>query len=270
MTILSSVLLGTCSGQPPGPTPHFPTQSTPEAPIGYRSISDNNRRLINCTSEYGTRAPHSYKQEATSKVTLLPVAPATPTLTISRFCPLRADSSTLHLLPETSPQVKMRVIGAFSLAAIFSGVLALPHAQPVPSRALRNEMEETDLLLFDTSIDRFRLHMRREDPPEFEWSTPGCDHIEDHPYIFRHACMRWQWGVQQYTAQGRLTEEARTRLDDQYEKDVRRKCYIMIPMESCRDDMEAWPEYFRAAEIEFIMGWTLDLTECRCMRFVWT
>ncbi|ROT35096.1 hypothetical protein SODALDRAFT_77671 [Sodiomyces alkalinus F11] len=148
----------------------------------------------------------------------------------------------------------MRLIAAFLFTSLLPGALALPQAQPVDARALRNTMEETDLLLFDTSIDSFRVHMRHEDPPEFDWSTPGCGHIEDHPYIFRHACMRWQWGVQQYVAQGRLTEEARRRLDDQYEKDVRRKCYNMIPIESCQDDMEAWPEYFRAAEVDFIMG----------------
>lgn len=113
----------------------------------------------------------------------------------------------------------MRVIGAFLMATLFSGILALPASQPAPSRALRNQMEKTDELLFDTSIDKFRVHMRREEPPDFDWSTPGCDHIEDHPYIFRHACMRWQWGVQQYMAQGRLTEEARRRLDDQYEEE---------------------------------------------------
>lgn len=106
----------------------------------------------------------------------------------------------------------------FLLALLPATTFALPQPVPAPqSLAPRfDAIAETDTLLFDTHMDQWRTHMRHQTPEELDWDIPGCDHLQDYPFMFKHACQRWQWGIIQYQNQGRMDYEARKKLDDLY------------------------------------------------------
>lgn len=107
------------------------------------------------------------------------------------------------------------------LATSWTGGVALG------SSAGFDPVEQTDRLVFRASMTDF-LSARASGfgGTSLDWSTDGCsvgpipepNRSQPRGYDFRGACWRHDFGYRNYKRQGRLTEDARQRIDDRFHR----------------------------------------------------
>ena len=102
------------------------------------------------------------------------------------------------------------------LAAEIAGILT--------PRATREE--QTDTLLYSTSIDAFLAAKRAQNPPGLDWTDDGCTIVPDHPldFDFSPSCKRHDFGYRNYVAQNRCSDADRLRIDQNWLRDMENQC----------------------------------------------
>lgn len=113
-------------------------------------------------------------------------------------------------------------------------LLTLTHALPLQTRSntlsprqdLTTLEEETDTLLFHTSMDDFQAARDAEDPPELDWYSNGCTASPDVPlgYSFLPSCQRHDFGYHNYKAQDRFTDDNKHQIDLNFKADLYNEC----------------------------------------------
>lgn len=101
-----------------------------------------------------------------------------------------------------------------------------------PGAAVRNATNEdiralTDRLLFHTSLPKFiDRRDRRKENDSLNWTTDGCTHGPDNPFRFPFlpACIRHDFGYNNYRAQDRFTKINKRDIDDQFKLEYERPC----------------------------------------------
>ncbi|MDX3195784.1 phospholipase [Streptomyces sp. MN03-5084-2B] len=85
----------------------------------------------------------------------------------------------------------------------------------------------TDQYLFSTSLSGFET-IRNSAPysGQLDWSSDGCSWSPDKPFGFQFlpGCHRHDFGYRNYKKQGRFTEAARKRIDDNLYADLKSAC----------------------------------------------
>lgn len=120
------------------------------------------------------------------------------------------------------------------ITATLLTLFTLSYALPVPSRtgilAPRQDLatleEETDTLLFDTSMDDFQAARDAQDPPQLNWYSNGCTASPDAPlgYTFLPSCQRHDFGYHNYKDQDRFTDDNKHRIDLNFKADLYNEC----------------------------------------------
>lgn len=95
-----------------------------------------------------------------------------------------------------------------------------------PRQDLATLEEETDTLLFDTSMDGFQAARDAQDPPELNWYSNGCTASPDTPlgYSFTPSCQRHDFGYHNYKNQDRFTDDNKHRIDLNFKADLYNEC----------------------------------------------
>lgn len=86
--------------------------------------------------------------------------------------------------------------------------------------------QDTDRLLFSTSMPAFLAAKAARNPPNLDWTDNGCSYSPDRPkgYNFLPSCQRHDFGYRNYPAQGRCGDANRKRIDDQWRTDMYNEC----------------------------------------------
>lgn len=125
-------------------------------------------------------------------------------------------------------------VAARVAAAVLALVIVLStQGQAVGATPGFDPVASTDRLVFGSSMADF-LSARASNfgGTSLDWTTDGCsvgpvpEPIRSQPrgYDFRGACWRHDFGYRNYKRQGRLTEAARQRIDDQFHRDMYAVC----------------------------------------------
>ncbi|MCR3718536.1 MULTISPECIES: phospholipase [Prauserella salsuginis group] len=122
----------------------------------------------------------------------------------------------------TSASLKRALRGVVASSAVAAAVVVgAPAAQAMDAPAI------TDQYLFDTSLSQFgAIRAQQPYPDQLDWSSDACSWSPDRPlgYDFTPACHRHDFGYRNYKRQGRFTEAARLRIDDNFYTDMRHQC----------------------------------------------
>jgi hypothetical protein len=143
----------------------------------------------------------------------------------------------------------MRRLAVF-LAAPVLGVLAAV-ATATPAAAVTTAEKLAVMSQFtQTSVSSYnawnaaRLNKPAWAAYQFDWSTDNCSFSPDQPlgFDFRLPCQRHDWGYGNYKAMGQFPAN-KSRLDDAFYQDLRRKCaqYSAIVRPACNS--LAWTYY---------------------------
>ncbi|ETN45601.1 uncharacterized protein HMPREF1541_09433 [Cyphellophora europaea CBS 101466] len=164
----------------------------------------------------------------------------------------------MHISPLTHPLVLLL------LSPLPHLTTALPSFNaPRQTPALE---EETDRLIFTTSMSEFQSARSAQSPPELDWTSNGCTASPDNPlgFDFLASCQRHDFGYRNYKAQDRFTEPARETIDDNFRDDMYAQCASEGGLEGvCRGVADLYYEAVRAfgskkrgVEIE-VAGWEI-------------
>ncbi|OAA69506.1 Phospholipase A2 [Cordyceps fumosorosea ARSEF 2679] len=123
-----------------------------------------------------------------------------------------------------------------SLLAVLAatGAAALPtsdspaHAAraALESRATTCSVAATDKLIFKASMATFQKARRDKNPSKCNWSSDKCSWSPDKPagFNFVPSCERHDFGYRNTKSQGRFTKAMKTRVDDNFKKDLYNYC----------------------------------------------
>jgi len=128
----------------------------------------------------------------------------------------------------------MQLFNMLILIAAFTGhalsiPLSLPSntlfpSSPIAPRGIKEQ--ETDRLLFQTSMENFLSAKARKTPNYLNWSDNGCTIVPDRPagFNFLDACKRHDFGYANYKIQKRCSENQRGQIDENFKKDMYKEC----------------------------------------------
>ncbi|OAQ61468.1 phospholipase A2 [Pochonia chlamydosporia 170] len=123
--------------------------------------------------------------------------------------------------------------GFITTAVVFAvAASALPTASPaealwqLENRATTCTNAATDNLIFTVSIDSFEKSRNAKDPSACDWSSDNCSWSPDKPdgFNFIPSCHRHDFGYRNTKAQKRFTTDMKTRIDDNFKKDLYKYC----------------------------------------------
>lgn len=91
----------------------------------------------------------------------------------------------------------------------------LPAVLALPSEFKRSDASTTDRYLFDISLESFGSYRNARNPASLDWSSDNCSDSPDNPlgFPFTPGCQRHDFGYRNYKAQGRFTDAAKLRID---------------------------------------------------------
>lgn len=114
-----------------------------------------------------------------------------------------------------------------------------------------NDIATIDYVIFNLDLVTFmrqRFSLRRA-YPQLDWTTDGCSAPlvgeSGRSFNFRNACIRHDFGYRNYKARGLFDSDTRTRLDEQFRRDLEALCAPKVRTFKVR--CVAWAEIFFAA-----------------------
>ena len=137
-----------------------------------------------------------------------------------------------------------------SLVAVTSLLTVhIPHRITPP--IFETPIEAVSYVMFDvdfTTFRRERLSLKRA-YPHLDWTTDGCSAPvvggEGRSFNFTHACVRHDFGYRNIKRLGQFNEEVRTKLDEQFRRDLESSCATQVRTRKIRCQM--WAETFYVA-----------------------
>ena len=137
-----------------------------------------------------------------------------------------------------------------SLVAVTSLLTVhIPHRITPP--VFETPIEAVSYVVFDLDFSTFkreRFSLKRAFP-HLDWTTDGCSAPvvgnEGRSFNFTHACMRHDFGYRNIKRLGQFNEVVRTKLDDQFHRDLESSCATQVRTRKIRCLM--WAETFYVA-----------------------
>jgi len=137
-----------------------------------------------------------------------------------------------------------------SLVAVTSLVTVhIPHRITLP--VFETPIEAVSYVVFDLDFSTFkreRFSLKRAFP-FLDWTTDGCSAPvvggEGRSFNFTHACMRHDFGYRNIKRLGQFNEVVRTKLDEQFRRDLESSCATQVRTRKIRCLM--WAETFYVA-----------------------
>ena len=137
-----------------------------------------------------------------------------------------------------------------SLVAVTSLLTVhIPHRITPP--VFETPIEAVSYVVFDLDFSTFkreRFSLKRAFP-FLDWTTDGCSAPvvggEGRSFNFTHACMRHDFGYRNMKRLGQFNEVVRTKLDDQFHRDLESSCAPQVRTRKIRCLM--WAETFYVA-----------------------
>ena len=137
-----------------------------------------------------------------------------------------------------------------SLVAVTSLLTVhIPHRITPP--VFETPIEAVSYVVFDLDFSTFkreRFSLKRAFP-FLDWTTDGCSAPvvggEGRSFNFTHACMRHDFGYRNIKRLGQFNEVVRTKLDDQFHRDLESSCAPQVRTRKIRCLM--WAETFYVA-----------------------
>ena len=137
-----------------------------------------------------------------------------------------------------------------SLVAVTSLLTVyLPHRITPP--VFESPIEAVSYVMFDIDFSTFRrerFSLQRA-YPFLDWTTDGCSAPvvgnEGRSFNFTHACMRHDFGYRNIKRLGQFNEIVRTKLDEQFRRDLESSCATQVRTRKIRCLM--WAETFFVA-----------------------
>jgi hypothetical protein len=114
-----------------------------------------------------------------------------------------------------------------------------------------NDIEIIDHVLFDLDLTTFirQRSMLRHKYPHLDWTTDGCSAPivgeSGRSFNFRDACTRHDFGYRNYKDRGLFTSDSRTRIDEQFRRDLDASC--APKMQTFKVRCMAWAQVFFTA-----------------------
>lgn len=134
------------------------------------------------------------------------------------------------------------------MGAVLAVLVAAASVLAAPPSVDSTSRELVSWIAFDLDLHAFsrqrpqlkRLH------PDLDWTTDGCSApivgSEGRTFDFRIACARHDFSYRNFTALGVLDESLRSRIDDQFRRDLYRSCERQLRTRRVR--CVAWAELF--------------------------
>lgn len=141
--------------------------------------------------------------------------------------------------------------GLGMLVAVTSVLTVTFPASGMTSGMPMSEIEIINHVLFDLDLVTFTRHRSsfRRTYPQLDWTTDGCSAPvvgnSGRSFNFRSACIRHDFGYRNYKARGVFTTETRTRIDNQFRRDLDASCTTKLRTFKMR--CLAWAEIFFSA-----------------------
>jgi hypothetical protein len=137
-----------------------------------------------------------------------------------------------------------------SLVAVTSLLTVhIPHRITPPT--FESPIEAVSYVMFDidfTTFSRERFSLQRA-YPFLDWTTDGCSAPvvggEGRSFNFTHACVRHDFGYRNIKRLGKFNEIIRTKLDEQFNRDLESSCATQVRTRKIRCLM--WAETFYVA-----------------------
>ncbi|MEN9746716.1 MAG: hypothetical protein RL729_1188 [Actinomycetota bacterium] len=137
-----------------------------------------------------------------------------------------------------------------SLVAVTSLLTVhIPHRITPP--IFESPIEAVSYVVFDVDFNSFkreRFSLKRA-YPHLDWTTDGCSAPivgnEGRSFNFTHACMRHDFGYRNIKRLGQFNEVVRTKLDEQFRRDLESSCATQVRTRKIRCLM--WAETFYVA-----------------------
>jgi hypothetical protein len=137
-----------------------------------------------------------------------------------------------------------------SLVAVTSLLTVhLPHRNTPP--IFESPIEAVSYVVFDVDFNSFRrerFSLQRA-YPFLDWTTDGCSAPvvgnEGRSFNFTHACVRHDFGYRNIKRLGQFNEMVRTKLDEQFYRDLESSCATQVRTRKIRCLM--WAETFYVA-----------------------
>ena len=134
-----------------------------------------------------------------------------------------------------------------SLVAVTSLLTVhLPHRITPPT--FESQIEAVSYVMFDVDFSTFRrerFSLQRA-YPHLDWTTDGCSapvvRNEGRSFNFTHACVRHDFGYRNTKKLGQFNEIVRTKLDEQFHRDLESSCTTQVRTRKIRCLM--WAETF--------------------------
>lgn len=126
----------------------------------------------------------------------------------------------------------MKTFISTAAALLVATTSALPAGTPaealhqLQSRATTCTPAATDNLLFTVSIGTFETARNSKNPSQCNWSSDNCSWSPDKPdgFNFIPSCHRHDFGYRNTKDQKRFTAAMKTRIDDNFKKDLYKYC----------------------------------------------
>jgi len=137
-----------------------------------------------------------------------------------------------------------------SLVAVTSLLTVhIPHRITPP--IFETPIEAVSYVMFDVDFTTFwreRFSLKRA-YPHLDWTTDGCSAPvvggEGRSFNFTHACVRHDFGYRNIKRLGQFNEVVRTKLDEQFRRDLESSCATQVRTRKIRCQM--WAETFYVA-----------------------
>jgi hypothetical protein len=137
-----------------------------------------------------------------------------------------------------------------SLVAVTS-LLTVHFPHRITPPVFETPIEAVSYVVFDLDFSTFkreRFSLKRAFP-FLDWTTDGCSAPvvggEGRSFNFTHACMRHDFGYRNMKRLGQFNEVVRTKLDDQFHRDLESSCAPQVRTRKIRCLM--WAETFYVA-----------------------
>lgn len=113
---------------------------------------------------------------------------------------------------------------SFVFVVLPSLTLALPSG--LFTRQTKALEDETDRLLFSSSMDDFLTARKNKSPAGLDWTSDDCSYSPEKPfgYNFEYTCQRHDFGYRNYKIQKRFDDGTKSKIDNNFAKDLKEVC----------------------------------------------
>ncbi|KAF4978557.1 hypothetical protein FZEAL_5090 [Fusarium zealandicum] len=135
------------------------------------------------------------------------------------------------------------------LLSLVPVALALPAGDKDASVSKRQSPNAvTDQLLFSVTLPAFTTRRNARNPPNLNWDSDGCTSSPDNPFGFPFipACNRHDFGYNNYRAQTRFTQSAKSRIDNNFKTDLYNQCKSSSAQGVCKALADVYYAFVRA------------------------